>query len=117
MMTPGTCSRSWLNTSSIGPPVPSAFVQERPRMPSIVAEAARGCTPRGVGFVAVDFAGGGAGHHGGGLAIDHDPEVVVLADHGGGLAGEPMPSSVAETHLIRDGSAPLDLRRPGGGLR
>src|SRR6185437_13950819 len=40
----------------------------------------------GVGFVAADFARGGAGDHGGGLTVDDHPEVVVLADHGGGLA-------------------------------
>ena len=28
----------------------------------------------GVGFVSVDFAGGGAGHQGGGLAVDDHPE-------------------------------------------
>jgi hypothetical protein len=34
----------------------------------------------------VDFAGGGAGHDGGGVAVDYDLEVDVLADDGGGLA-------------------------------
>src|SRR5437764_15460789 len=40
----------------------------------------------GVGFVTVDFAGGGAGYHVGGFAVDDHPKVSVVADHRGGLA-------------------------------
>jgi hypothetical protein len=35
-----------------------------------------------VGFVTVDFAAGGAGHGGDGVAVDDQPEAVGLGDDG-----------------------------------
>jgi len=45
-----------------------------------------GCL-RGVGLVAVDFPGGGAGDDGDSVDVDEEGELVVLGDHGNGLAG------------------------------
>jgi hypothetical protein len=55
----------------------------------------------GVGFLTVDFAGGGASHHGGGFAVDDHPEVVeVRGDYRyqipGLLQSEDYPSGVIE---------------------
>ena len=41
----------------------------------------------GVGLVALDFPGGGAGDDGEGLLVDDDGEAVILSGHGNGLAG------------------------------
>jgi hypothetical protein len=57
----------------------------------------------GVGFVTVDFAGGGAGHNSGGSAVDDHPEAVVLADHGGGLARVMTQRAAARLQEIAEG--------------
>jgi len=62
----------------------------------------------------VDFADGGAGHHGGDPAVDDHPEVVVLADHGGGLAcvdhpGVDFPRAVRDAVRLMCAGAVLTL--------
>src|SRR5215472_12445812 len=65
----------------------------------------------GIALVTIDFAAGGAGHDPGGLAVDDQPEAVVLGDDGDDLAGmghADLDALAGDLDAAAGGDPPLD---------